>query len=396
MNMPVIVQRNLLLARSATALALAIPALLVMAPTIAQAQVSVGLDIRIGYAPPPIPVFAQPPLPGPDYIWIPGHWAWSDWVDDYYWVQGYWELPPELGLLWTPAWWGWDRGGYRYHDGYWGNDVGWYGGIDYGFGYHGHGWEGGRWQNGHLAYNRAVVNLSNARVPNVYYQQTTAAAGYGPRTSYAGGAGGIQARPTPQEWRATQGPHYAPTWAQQQRVQQAATNPRNVASNVTPQWQPPAVRRIGNDGAPIDRSATLRQGGANAAAPSQYPRPAPNYAPQMGYGQSPRPSQGQVPTPMTTQNPAPQMRGIPAPQTLATPQRPAMVNQAPRMGYGQVPRPLQTPTPITTPSPAQPMRTMPAPGAFQPAPQAQPRVAPAPAPRPQAPAQPRQERHEHQ
>jgi hypothetical protein len=92
-----------------------------------EAQISFGFDIRIGYAPPPLPEYDQPPA-GPDYIWVPGYWAWSDWIDDYYWVPGYWELPPRPGLFWTPAWWGWDDGAYVFHDGYWGPAIGYYGG----------------------------------------------------------------------------------------------------------------------------------------------------------------------------------------------------------------------------------------------------------------------------
>jgi hypothetical protein len=33
-----------------------------------------------------------------------------------------------------------------FNEGYWGLGVGFYGGINYGFGYFGHGYEGGRWQ----------------------------------------------------------------------------------------------------------------------------------------------------------------------------------------------------------------------------------------------------------
>ena len=64
---------------------------------------------------------------------------------DYYWVPGTWVLAPEVGYLWTPAWWGWSGGAYLFHAGWWGPHVGFYGGISYGFGYFGHGYEGGRW-----------------------------------------------------------------------------------------------------------------------------------------------------------------------------------------------------------------------------------------------------------
>ena len=109
--------------------------LLFVFPARSLAQVSVGISVRVG--PPALPVYEQPYCPEPGYIWIPGYWAYSD--DGYYWVPGTWVLPPEPGLLWTPGYWGWDADGddYIWHAGYWAPVVGFYGGIDYGYGYYG-------------------------------------------------------------------------------------------------------------------------------------------------------------------------------------------------------------------------------------------------------------------
>jgi hypothetical protein len=74
--------------------------------------------------------------PGDGYIWAPGYWPWDS---EYYWMPGTSVLPPEVGL-----------------------SVGFYGGIDYGFGYFGHGYEGGRWQNGHFFYNIRVNETPTA------------------------------------------------------------------------------------------------------------------------------------------------------------------------------------------------------------------------------------------
>ena len=52
-----------------------------------------------------------------------------------------------------------------------GRHVGFYGGVNYGFGYGGSGYEGGRWDNGQFAYNRTVNNFGSVRVTNVYEQQ---------------------------------------------------------------------------------------------------------------------------------------------------------------------------------------------------------------------------------
>src|ERR1700709_1643714 len=123
----------------------------------ADAQVSVGLSVRIG--PPPLPVYTQPACPVDGYLWEPGYWAYDN-VDGYYWVPGVWVAPPNPGLYWTPAYWGYAGGSYGFHAGYWGPHVGFYGGINYGYGYGGVGFVGGGWSGGHFRYNTAVVNVN--------------------------------------------------------------------------------------------------------------------------------------------------------------------------------------------------------------------------------------------
>ncbi len=116
-------------------------AFLVLAiPASSQAQIAVGISVHIG--PPALPVYAQPMCPGMGYLWTPGYWAYGP--DGYYWVPGTWVLAP-VGLLWTPGYWGWGGGAFAWHAGYWGPHVGFYGGINYGFGYGGVGFVGGRW-----------------------------------------------------------------------------------------------------------------------------------------------------------------------------------------------------------------------------------------------------------
>jgi hypothetical protein len=163
------------------------------APTPSQAQVGVFVSVRI--APPPLPTYIQPPCPEYGYIWVPGYWAWDDDDEDFYWVPGTWVQPPRLGWLWTPGWWEYGWNGYVYHEGYWGERVGWYGGINYGFGYSGYGYEGGYWRDGRIFYNRTVNNVTN--VTNVYvYNKTVVNNVYVTRVSYNGGQGGVQAQPT--------------------------------------------------------------------------------------------------------------------------------------------------------------------------------------------------------
>ena len=90
-------------------------------------------------------------------MWTPGYWAYGD--DGYYWVPGAWVPAPYEGALWTPGYWGWASGLYVWHRGYWGPHVGYYGGVNYGFGYMGVGFAGGVWRGGVFAYNTAVVHV---------------------------------------------------------------------------------------------------------------------------------------------------------------------------------------------------------------------------------------------
>jgi WXXGXW repeat (2 copies) len=186
----------------------------------------IGIGISVAFAPPELPVYEQPLCPGDGYIWTPGYWAWDG--DDYYWVPGTWVVAPEIGFFWTPAYWGWEGGRYFFHAGYWGPQVGFYGGIDYGFGYFGHGYEGGRWDHGHFFYNRSVNNINVTEIHNVY--NTTVVNRSVNRVSYNGGNGGINARPTAEEESAVHERHIAPVAAQNQHMEAARANPELRAS----------------------------------------------------------------------------------------------------------------------------------------------------------------------
>jgi hypothetical protein len=138
-------------------------------------------------------------------------------------------LAPQVGYLWTPPWWGWGGSAYIFHAGYWGPTVGFYGGINYGFGYFGRGFEGGRWQGDHFFYNRSVVNINVVNIHNVY-NETVVNRGVENRVSYNGGQGGITARATPQEEAAEREHHLPPIAAQTEHIQQARANPQLRAS----------------------------------------------------------------------------------------------------------------------------------------------------------------------
>ncbi|MGB2677427.1 MAG: hypothetical protein WAN12_10140 [Candidatus Acidiferrum sp.] len=186
------------------------------------------IGVAITFGPPALPVYEQPLCPGDGYIWTPGYWAYDYGSDDYYWVPGTWVLAPEVGFLWTPAYWGWGGDRFIFHEGYWGPHVGFYGGINYGFGYFGEGYEGGRWDNGHFFYNRSVNNVNISEIHNVY--NTTINHGTVNRVSYNGGNGGISARATPEEEAAAHERHVAPAAVQTQHEQAARANPQQRAS----------------------------------------------------------------------------------------------------------------------------------------------------------------------
>jgi len=194
-------------------------------PTPARAQVVVGISVQI--APPLLPVYVQPPMPEIGYIWTPGYWAYAD--GGYYWVPGTWVQPPVVGVLWTPPYWGWSDGAYLFHDGYWGPHVGFYGGVNYGYGYGGSGYDGGRWDGGSFAYNRSVNNFGSVQVQHVYEHQMSG--GSRSNISYAGGTGGIRAEPTAAE-RAGESERHTPVTAEQARhISAAASNPTFAASH---------------------------------------------------------------------------------------------------------------------------------------------------------------------
>jgi len=189
------------------------------------AQVSISIRV----APPALPVYEQPLCPAEGYIWTPGYWAYDYDYGDYYWVPGTWVLAPEPGFLWTPGYWGWGGDRFLFHEGYWGRRVGFYGGINYGFGYFGNGYEGGRWDHDRFFYNRSVNNVNVTNIHNVYnttvINNTTVN-----RISYNGGNGGIDARPTREQEAAQRERHIPPVGSQTQHLEAARANPELRAS----------------------------------------------------------------------------------------------------------------------------------------------------------------------
>jgi hypothetical protein len=192
------------------------------------AQINIGISIHVN--PPVLPAYSQPPCPTDGYIWVPGYWAWSGDANDFYWVPGVWVSPPQPGLLWTPGYWGYDGDVYVFHRGYWGRHIGFYGGVNYGYGYSGSGFYGGRWEGNSFRYNTAVVNVNNTVVHNTYIDRTVIVNNttINNNTSF-NGPGGAAAKPRPEEIKAMSEPHVQATSEQQSHDKVARSNPTQFA-----------------------------------------------------------------------------------------------------------------------------------------------------------------------
>jgi hypothetical protein len=338
-------------------------AVLALLSTPAFAQVSISVDI----APPALPVYEQPACPNDGYLWTPGYWAYGDY--GYYWVPGTWVQPPEAGLLWTPGYWGWSGNDYAFYPGYWGANVGFYGGVNYGYGYGGDGYGGGRWQGGNFFYNTSVNNIGSANVRNRYADAT--AVSQAGSISYNGGAGGVQAQASAQQRQFASERHVQPTSVQVAHVRAASNDRGQLASAnggrpATPAAvTPTSYNRVAKQNAatqPLTKQDSLKEQQASTVQNNMAPSPRPQINPEK---QSPPASQNPPPT---------ESRDI-----VAQPGEKPVVMKP------------QTPVYNTEPRPEAPVATQPHPETVPP-PQPRPEAVP-PQSRPQAeaPPQPRPE-----
>ena len=233
------------------------PLLALQLPAWALAQIS--LDVSVDVPPPELPVYDQPPIPADGYLWTPGYWAWDDDAQDYYWVPGTWVPAPQPDYLWTPGYWAADGAVFLWHGGYWGPQVGFYGGVNYGYGYGGNGYQGGYWRDGHLNYNSSVNNINKVQITNVYNKTVINNVTVN-RISYNGG-NGIRAQPSPAELAAARAPHLGVTSGQREQVDAARRNPALHMSQI--QGHPP----IAATARPGDFSGPGVVRARNAAAP---------------------------------------------------------------------------------------------------------------------------------
>jgi hypothetical protein len=339
-------------------------------------------------------------------MWVPGYWAYDYDSEGYYWVPGAWVPAPYEGALWTPPYWGWDNGFYAFHAGYWGPMVGYYGGVNYGFGYMGVGFVGGEWHEHHFFYNTAIVNVNRTYIHNTYINNTIVRENTivnNNHIAYNGGPRGIQHMPTPEERNAMQMPHSSPTRFQDLHTQDARSDRQNFfnANHGRPQTvaisRPLAAEHVQAPNAGDARRGLPMTGGLSGSAPETRNRPI-----QPLNGTQNRPQYN--PRPNVTQ---PNVRQNDNGRIIAAP-----VNQQPQRGFGNIQqaqpeRTMQQQSPINEyqpngnrPQQPQPRfdqqsRIQPIPS-YRPAPQQQYRPEPQqsrpPQPQPQYHPQPQQQR----
>jgi hypothetical protein len=273
--------------------------------------------------PPPLPDYDQPACPDPNYIWTPGYWAWGS--AGYYWAPGVWVAAPYVGALWTPGYWGFNGRAYRWHAGYWGPHIGFYGGVNYGFGYVGVGFLGGYWRNNSFMYNRAVTNVNSYTVTNVYSRTVVNNVIINnTRVSYNGGSGGVRYQPSPAELAASREAHVRALPEQVQVVRAAAAKRAQFASvnRGRPQMvataKPVVVRPITPPAAAVNPGARKAAETATAFRAPMETRPA-TPAPRTGIPVRPR-----AETPVNAPNRAEPRREVPATRPAQpAPARPA-------------------------------------------------------------------------
>jgi hypothetical protein len=264
---------------------------------------SAQVRISVGFGPPAIPVYEQPICPGDGFLWTPGYWGWDGDDSDYYWVPGTWVESPEVGFLWTPPWWGWESGAFLFHDGFWGPHIGFYGGINYGFGYFGDGFVGGRWDGGHFFYNRDVLNVNVTNIHNVYNEHVTIV--NNSHVAFNGGQGGITTRPTPQEESFDRDRHIGPVAAQTEHIQ-TARNDRSLRASVN--QGKPAI-------AATARPGEFHGGAVTPAREAGAPYHAPENRGAMGHPENAQPEHGGAAHTYTHANELPAMDKPAAPNT---------------------------------------------------------------------------------
>ena len=324
------------------------------------------VSISVGFAPPMLPVYEQPYCPEPNLMWVPGYWAWGD--GDYYWVPGAWVPAPYEGALWTPNYWDWSGGRYRFHRGYWGRHVGYYGGVNYGFGYGGIGFSGGEWRGGSFAYNTAVMRVNERVIHTTYNDRAVVdrnTIANDRHVAYSGGPGGIRHAAAPQERVAAREQHVAPTSFQTQHINAARADKSSFAkANGGHPQNVVSARPLGGGARPAQQPQS-RPAPQQHAAPAQQQRANPQQQSRPAQQQHAAPAQQAAPqqraTPAQQQHAAPQQQSRPAAQQHATPAQQQHTAPTPQQQARPAPEQRAAPQPQPQSRPAPQPQSRPAP-----------------------------------
>jgi hypothetical protein len=351
------------------------------------------ISINVNFAPPMLPVYEQPICPEPNLMWTPGYWAYDRDGGDYFWVPGAWVPAPYEGAMWTPPYWGWSDGMYAFHDGYWGNSVGYYGGVNYGFGFGGIGFAGGEWRGHDFAYNTAVVHVNETVIHTTYVNQTVVQAGIVANPNhiaYNGGPSGIQHTATPAEQTASSQPHVAPTTVQTQHTATAESDKSSFSkANGGRPANVVTAKPLAEEthAAPAGSNAAARPAEKTAPAAEAQPRVAPTTAVPVAKPETEAPNVQRVQPEAPQRNSAPAQQAAPVPQAPPVQRAPVPQETSPQR---ETPAPAQQPAPQQRQAP--PQQPVPQQREAQPAPQ-QHEAAPAPRAAPQERAAPAPQEH---
>ncbi len=73
--------------------------------------------VLVPQPPPPPREETRPPIPGDEYFWVSGHWAFDE--NGFLWVSGEWREVPKPGYVWVDGSWTHTPKGFKYLPGYW-------------------------------------------------------------------------------------------------------------------------------------------------------------------------------------------------------------------------------------------------------------------------------------
>ncbi len=103
-------------------LALTIP-LTVLVSALAFSSVAsaarVGISLRVNAPPPPLRQEVVVVRPGPDFVWVRGHWDWVGGRRGYVWLPGAWVRPPHAHAVWIEPRYEFRRRHHFFARGYW-------------------------------------------------------------------------------------------------------------------------------------------------------------------------------------------------------------------------------------------------------------------------------------